>query len=803
MSIRDDFFTALSKGAKWDVGVSIARTNPLPLDANSVFKSEADLEAYCGGVLAYVGQPVAVVTETSTTLYVLDQNKVPQPVGTATEGDGKTIELTDDGILRIYGTGDAVEVGAQLVMGDGGKVKWVKPDTTTVEGLSSAVETLTQSVGGIDTRVTAAESDIDALEAKINGLGGIFNFAGSYTTDEVANLDKNKFQAGDVILVDGTKEYVLVEFKEIIPDPDGEEGDTKEVISKRWEVLGDPSGVTALEGRVDTLESWKTNTAEVKLGSLESSVTTMNGQITSLQNKDTELANAIAAKAAQSDLDNAVGRIGAHDTAISNLETKDGELESAIAARATTTYVDNQVSELNGKINSKADADVVSNLVDTAATKSELETGLNAKVNTSDYNNKISALESADSANSTAIGEVREIANKNKTDIAGINTALEGKASASDVSGLATRLGTAESTISEHTGSINGLTGSVSSLTTNKADKTAVDALTNRVKANEDAIGAHQSVYETLLARVNGHDTAIENAQNDATQALADAASAASAAATAQAKGEEALTKALEVLGSAEDAATVNTVYGAKAAAAAADAKAVAAQGEIDALEGVVNELDAAYKSADTALDNRVKSLENVIVGVQGAMHFVGISTIDPSTGVVAIEGKDDYVAADGDVVIYKDSENNTIEYIYSAGTWVELGDVSAESKRIGALETRMSAAEVETAKIADIQKDITSNTSAITALTARVAANEEYKTTNDAALSALEARVKANEDAIAKEISDRAKAISDEASARATAIAAEASARATAVSGLQDQINVVVEKLTWTKIGQ
>ena len=86
MSIRDDFFTALSKGAKWDVGVSIARTNPLPLDANSVFKSFADLETYCGGVLAYVGQPVAVVGENETTLYVLDQNKVPQPVGTATDG---------------------------------------------------------------------------------------------------------------------------------------------------------------------------------------------------------------------------------------------------------------------------------------------------------------------------------------------------------------------------------------------------------------------------------------------------------------------------------------------------------------------------------------------------------------------------------------------------------------------------------------------------------------------------------------------------------------------------------------------
>ena len=42
---REEFFNKLEAGAKWDVGVSIARTNPLPLDANEIFKSVADMEA--------------------------------------------------------------------------------------------------------------------------------------------------------------------------------------------------------------------------------------------------------------------------------------------------------------------------------------------------------------------------------------------------------------------------------------------------------------------------------------------------------------------------------------------------------------------------------------------------------------------------------------------------------------------------------------------------------------------------------------------------------------------------------------
>ncbi len=58
-TIREDFFSALTKGAKWDVGVSINRTNPLPLDQYSVFESETKLDEYIGGAFAYPGQIVA------------------------------------------------------------------------------------------------------------------------------------------------------------------------------------------------------------------------------------------------------------------------------------------------------------------------------------------------------------------------------------------------------------------------------------------------------------------------------------------------------------------------------------------------------------------------------------------------------------------------------------------------------------------------------------------------------------------------------------------------------------------------
>ena len=69
---REEFFAALAGGARWDVGVSINRTNPLPLDANSIFQTLTDAENYAKtNVLAYPGQIITVVDATAVTAYVI------------------------------------------------------------------------------------------------------------------------------------------------------------------------------------------------------------------------------------------------------------------------------------------------------------------------------------------------------------------------------------------------------------------------------------------------------------------------------------------------------------------------------------------------------------------------------------------------------------------------------------------------------------------------------------------------------------------------------------------------------------
>ena len=119
---REDFFAAKAKGSLWDVAVSIKRGNPLPLDADSIFESYAALEAYAADVLAYPGQVVAVVNADSTGIYYLDQNCAINPVSIIPQGDSKSIEVTDAGVISLFGAGDA-ENGT-LPMIENGVLTW-------------------------------------------------------------------------------------------------------------------------------------------------------------------------------------------------------------------------------------------------------------------------------------------------------------------------------------------------------------------------------------------------------------------------------------------------------------------------------------------------------------------------------------------------------------------------------------------------------------------------------------------------------------------------------------------------------
>lgn len=194
--------------------MAIERANPVCLDSTGVWYSLEEMRAYAStSPVAYIGQILALVNEAdnSATAYIISNAAGDLvEVGAATLGDNKTITLDENGVLSLKNWGkeyyrwvDAVgEEGKEgyvaahhekqlvdethpwiaglepkSVAGADGtfEIAWYQPSTTTVEGLSStvnslrtSVETIQQTIGGVDTEGTILHD----LAGKLDKTGG-------------------------------------------------------------------------------------------------------------------------------------------------------------------------------------------------------------------------------------------------------------------------------------------------------------------------------------------------------------------------------------------------------------------------------------------------------------------------------------------------------------------------------------------------------------------------------------------------------------------------------------------------------
>ena len=148
---------------KLDFAVSFNRQTAFPLDAKSYFESLESAnaaaataqEAGSSDSSYYYGQQIAVVEGGVATLYVIQPDKTLKEVGGKIAINENVFVKDAEGKLDLLGFADAV-AGAQLVKSGDGKVSWVKPDTTTVEGLQTAVAGLRTDVNNLSTAVGKA-----------------------------------------------------------------------------------------------------------------------------------------------------------------------------------------------------------------------------------------------------------------------------------------------------------------------------------------------------------------------------------------------------------------------------------------------------------------------------------------------------------------------------------------------------------------------------------------------------------------------------------------------------------------------
>lgn len=178
---REEFFEKLTNGAKWDVGVAINRTNPLPLDANEIFDSIASMEGYIkSNALAYPGQIVVVLGETETAAYLVNT------VGGEGKGYTKLAATTGSGDVGEELTRLAQRVSAIEGYFEGGVAKKATADAegnviSSTYATQTALATAEQNIESNSTAISQAQDDITALQGTVDTLmpkaGGAFTGA--------------------------------------------------------------------------------------------------------------------------------------------------------------------------------------------------------------------------------------------------------------------------------------------------------------------------------------------------------------------------------------------------------------------------------------------------------------------------------------------------------------------------------------------------------------------------------------------------------------------------------------------------
>lgn len=338
---RQEFFEMKAAGALWDVGVSINRTNPLPLDKNAVFESYDAALAYAKGVLSYPGQFIAVVAEDgSVTGYII----------TVAGGDGATLQ----------------KLAAQTSTGD----------------VVADLATLTTRVGTLETTVGGIKTEIGAKAAGETAATGIYK----YVDDKVAAATPEGYAGvkADVTKLVGTdkgedgranktvREIASEEVAKIVNGAPEAYDTLKEVsdwisthgtdaAAMNTQINANKAAIEKLNGTAETVGS-VTNTVNAAIDgalkvdgkekyALATDLTTANGKITALETKTAGLTDAEGADmTVKAYVDAGDAKVDAKVTALSTRVDNLGKL----AAKDEVAEAD-LAAALKTKIDGKAD----------------------------------------------------------------------------------------------------------------------------------------------------------------------------------------------------------------------------------------------------------------------------------------------------------------------------------------------------------------------------------------------------------------------------------------------------------------
>ena len=480
------------------LGVNLNRQKYGPLDISNVFNSQGDLDYYLSKgtnienvseywyksetekivPYPYAGQIVALVENGKVNVYVLEEKEdgtfKTAEIGGTVLVDDSSISSSDDGQIKIKNFNEQYykyvaaegDVAAHYTLVDGFKeglepkvrmvsagnyeIAWYEPNPTTVEGLSSQITSLNQSVGtlsgqvsGIQTTVNDHDRLIDEIVEDVNtntsDISGLKGLTSAHQS-KLATIDEN----ADVNVI----ESVEVAGVALDVDTDKKASISKEDLANALSLgsaayssadsFATPDSVSTAQGIAeDALEQAKTN---------KGAISNINSTISGLATKQE----------------------------VSDLETS---LNTNIGKKVDQTAYDTKISSIEGSVQGVTNA--VGNVTASVNVLVGQDTNKSARTIASEEVAKIVA--NAPEAYDT----LKEIADYIATDASGA-AELSNKVTqnSEDISKLREDL-TNESTT--RTNAISGINSSI-------------ESLTSKVEGNEESI-------ETLNTEINGLKT--------------------------------------------------------------------------------------------------------------------------------------------------------------------------------------------------------------------------------------------------------------------------------------------------------
>ena len=348
-----EFFTKLNSGATWSAGVSFKRATALPLERYAVHPSYAEAEAYATtNAVAYPGQILAVVETTGTSIYYIDQNMALQPVGVIPAGDGKTISVSDDGIISLYGIdGSLEEAKSYQPVYRNGALTWVELSSTTVEGLQTLVEGLRTDVDAINSKIGTVEESKTVVQM-IEEAQEAATYDDTALSDRITAIENNYLKTADKTALQSeistAKAGAISEaVAAVVGEGTSADFDTLKEIAD-W-ILSDTTGAASLVTRISAIESDYLKTADKtalqgEIDTLEAFVGTLPEGIVSTNVVDyiQEAINGlkIGDYAKASELTALAERVTAIEGKVTTLEEKVAALETVGAEKNVINSVD-------------------------------------------------------------------------------------------------------------------------------------------------------------------------------------------------------------------------------------------------------------------------------------------------------------------------------------------------------------------------------------------------------------------------------------------------------------------------------